>query len=428
MAGLTRFIGRKEYFGSIIYDREKADYIPFDHDATEIFDQSERKNPEQIFQALSEKIQRKSFETFIQLCQSIEILDAKGKFTGTFIGRDWSKEGQLSAPLRVHFSCTKKCNFRCRHCFSSSGDAYPDELTAAEIKKLIDEMANLGCFELSLGGGEPLLRPDIVEIIGHANLRGVTIRISTNAAAATKDLTKKLKGLKIRSLKISMEGASEKVYDYIRGKAGSFRKTLRGIKNLKELSVPIYLQMVFMKPNVSELPSLIRMAEKLKVEKILLETVMPVGRAAQNQQLLLDVDEVNRLWEAALKIQKNTHVKIEIPHYVPFRAGQSLMFEGFGCKCGTLVCHVDARGTVAPTGFLKDVLPAGSLREKTLKQIWDTGSSMVQFRSFDGNPACGACNYFSSCRGGCRARALLLDRDINLPDGSCALVPHPAKV
>jgi len=427
VAGLTRFIGRREYFGSILYDREKADYIPFDHDATEIFDLSEKKNPEQIFQALADRVRQKNFETFLQLCQSIDILDSKGRFNGTFIARDWSREGHLSAPLRVHFSCTKLCNFRCKHCFSSSGEAYSDELTTQEVKKLIDELANLGCFELSFGGGEPLLRPDLPSLITHANLRGVSIRISTNAAAATKEIVKSLKGLKIRSFKISMEGASEKVYDYVRGKSGSFRKTLRGIKNIKELGVPIYLQMVFMKPNASELPALIRLAEKIKAEKILLESVMPSGRAAQNPQLLLDVEEINRLWDAALKIQKNTHIRIEIPLYVPFRSGNNLLFEGFGCKCGTLVCHVDPRGTVAPTGFLKDILPSGSLREKSLKQIWDSGPSMAQFRHFEGNDQCKACNYFSSCRGGCRARALLLDNNINLPDGACALT-HPVRV
>lgn len=421
MAELARFIGRREYFGSILYDRDKADYIPFDHDATEIFDLSNSKGTSQIQQALGERVQRKNLETFLQLCQSIGLLDTQGRFAGTFIGRDWSKKEHLSAPLRVHFSCTKRCNFTCRHCFSSSGDPYPDELSTAEIKKLIDEMANLGCFELSFGGGEPLLREDLPDLIAHANVRGVSVRISTNAVVASKDIIKRLKGLKIRSLKISMEGATEKVYDYVRGQPGAFRKALRGIKHLKELGVPIYLQMVLMKPNLSELPALVRLGEKLKAEKILIETIMPAGRARDNPQLLLDAEEVNRVWDAASKIQKNAHINIEIPHLVPFRGGSHLLFEGFGCKCGTLVCHVDARGTVAPTGFLKDVMPAGNLREKNLKQIWDTGKSMTQFRHFKGNDQCGACNFFSGCRGGCRARALLIDQDINLPDGDCAL-------
>jgi len=423
---MTRFIGRREYFGSILYDREKADYIPFDKDATEIFDLSSEKTADEVHRALSDRIEKRNFETFIQLCQGIGILDAKGKYTGTFIGKDGSKKGHLSAPLRVYYSCTKKCNFNCKHCFSSSGNPYPDELSTQDSKKLIDELANLGCFELSFGGGEPLLREDLPDLINHANLRGITVRISTNAAAASKEITKRLKSVKIRSFKISMEGASEKVYDYVRGQSGAFRKALRGIKNLKGLGVPIYLQMVLMKTNASDLPAFVRFAEKLKVEKILIETIMPSGRAAQNPQLLLDVAETNHLWETVHKIQKNTSIKIEIPHYVPFRTGSALMFEGFGCKCGTLVCHVDPRGTVAPTGFLKDILPSGSLREKTLKQIWDAGQSMIQFRSFEGNEVCSSCNHFSACRGGCRARALLVDKDINQPDANCAIA-HPIK-
>lgn len=420
---LTRFIGRKEYFGSLVYDREKADYIPFDKEATEIFEASHPKGAAGLPNRQNPANQQ-NLETFVQLCQDIGILDSKRKFTGTFIGRDWSKENQLSAPLKVYFSCTKSCNFRCKHCYSSSGDPYPDELTTQEIKKLIDELANIGCFEMAIGGGEPFLRNDLPEIIQHANLRGISVRLRTNGTHVSKDAVRRLKDMKIRSIKVSLEGASEKVYDYVRGREGSFRKVLRGIKNLKELGVPIHLQMVLMKTNVSELPAFIRMGEKLKVEKVLIETVMPVGRALQNASLLLDRNETNHLWESVLKFQKNTPVKIEIPNYVPYKTGNSLLFEGFGCKCGTLVCHIDPRGTVAPTGFLKDMMPAGNLREKSLKQIWDTAPPLVQFRNFEGNETCGTCNHYSACRGGCRARALFVDSNINLPDGFC-LIAHP---
>lgn len=408
----------------MIYDREKADYIPFDRDATEIFESSLEKNAETAAKTIANRVEQKNYETFVQLCQSIGILDGKGKFTGTFIGRDWSRENHLSAPLRVHFSCTKNCNFRCKHCYSSSGNPYPDELTTQEIKKLLDELANLGCFEMAIGGGEPFLREDLPDIIHHANLRGISIRLRTNAVAASKESVRRLKGLKIRSIKISLEGASEKTYDYVRGRAGSFRKVLRGIKNLKELGAPIQLQMVLMKSNISEVPTFIRIGEKLKAEKVILETIMPVGRAAENPQLLLGMEEANKLWDFALKLQKNTPIKIEIPHFVPFKTGNNLLFEGFGCKCGILVCHIDARGTVAPTGFLKDIMPSGNLREKSFKQIWDNADSMQQFRNFEGNEICGACTYYAGCRGGCRARALFVDNDINVADGFCALA-HP---
>jgi radical SAM protein with 4Fe4S-binding SPASM domain len=419
-ADRTRYVGRTEWFGSIVYDRERPDYIPFDRDATDIFRLSQQKSLDQVFELLANRIQRTSFQTFVQLCQSIGILDAKGKFTGAFI-RDRSTEGQLSAPLRIHFSCTKACNFRCRHCFSSSGNPYAGELTTGEIKRLIDELADLGCFDLSLGGGEPLVRPDLPDIVKHANIRGVSVRISTNAAAATREVVDTLKGVKIVSFKISMEGASENIYDSIRGEPGSFRAALQGIENLKELKIPILLHRVFMKPNASELPALVRLAEKLKVDRLVLDTVMPVGRAAENPDLLLDWEETNRLWDEAKAIQKSTQLSIDISHQVPPKAGSKFLFGGFGCSCGTVVCHVDARGNVAPTGFLKDTMSAGNLRQQSLKQIWDSGASFVQFRSFRGNAQCTACSYFSHCRGGCRARAVLMDHDINLPDGNCAV-------
>jgi len=123
----------------VVYDRGKEDYIPVDHDATEIFDLSQKERSEKVLALFEDRIQRRSFQTFVELCQSIGLFDAEGKFTGAFLDRNWSTEGYLSAPLRVHFSCTKACNFSCRHCFSSSGNQYPGELTTAEIKRLVDE-------------------------------------------------------------------------------------------------------------------------------------------------------------------------------------------------------------------------------------------------------------------------------------------------
>lgn len=426
---LTRFVARKEAFGSIVYDRERMDYIPFDRDATDIFDLGRKIPFEKVAELLESRVNRKSFETFVQLCQSIELLDAGGKFTGTFIEKADPAARCLSAPLTVHFSCTKACNFSCSHCYSSSGRPYAGELTTAEVKRFVDELADIGCFDLSLGGGEPLLRADLPEIIRHANVRGLRVRISTNAAAATPEVVETLKGLKIRNFKISMEGASAEVCDAVRGEPGAFRDAVQGIQNLKELKVPLFLHRVFMKTNAFELPALVHLAESLGVHMLWLNTVMPVGRAAENPGLWLDREETNRLWDEALALQETTKLPIRIPGCVPPRDSKkkALFFDGLGCECGTAVCHVDARGNVSPTGFLKDTMSAGNLRQQTLKQIWDAGTSFVQFRNFTGNSQCAHCSYFVNCRGGCRARALFMDGDINLPDGNCA-VAHGGSV
>jgi radical SAM protein with 4Fe4S-binding SPASM domain len=319
----------------------------------------------------------------------------------------------------VHLACTKACNFRCRHCFSSSGNPYSDELTTIEIKRLIDDLAALGCFQLSIGGGEPLVRRDLPNILEYANVRGVSIDISTNAAAATREVIETLEGLRINRFKVSLEGASEDLCDSVRGEPGAFRAARQGIENLKVLHAPISLSRVLMKPNASDLPEFIRMAEELQVNDIVLRTVMPVGRAVDNRDLLLDWQETNHLWDEAVALQSSTKINIVIADIVPIN--RKMAFRGFGCKCGQLECHVDPRGEVAPSGFLKDGMSAGNIRRQNFKEIWDSGASFTRLRSLPGNPRCRNCKHFRGCRGGCRASAMLRDCDINLPDGNCAL-------
>jgi radical SAM protein with 4Fe4S-binding SPASM domain len=422
---LPRFVLRNEVFGSLVFDRERGDYIPFDVDATDIF-RSRNEPLESIKERMSDRLEPGNFDTFIQLCQSIELVDQDGKFTGQILG-NVASQAHLSAPKRVHLSCTRACNFSCRHCYSSSGNPYPDELTTEEIKRLIDQMADMGCLDLWLGGGEPLVRADLPDIIGHANTRGVLVGISTNAVAATPSVVRALRGTQINCFKISMEGASEAVYDDVRGETGAFQEALRGIGNLRELGAPIYLHRVFMTPNASELRALIRLADQLGVGKVVLDSVMAVGRAAEHPDLILTASETNRLWDDATAMQNGTQVKIEIPRQVPFKWGTKAPWGGFGCSCGSEICHIDPRGNVAPTGFLRDVKSAGNIRQQSLKRIWDLGSSFIEFRTLNGNTKCNPCSFFKQCRGGCRARTLVDGQNINLPDTDCLVAVDPVE-
>jgi len=378
-AGRTRFVARPEFFGSLIFDREQVDYIAFDQDATDILRLLATKSLDQVFERLRSKVQRTVFERFTALCQSVGMLDAQGRFAGAFIEDLRPPSGRLSAPTRVHFSCTNACNFRCRHCYASSGNPYAGELTTQEVHRLIDELADMGCFHLSLGGGEPLVRADLPEIIRKANRRGVAVRIATNAAAATEDVVRALRGLKIDTFKVSFEGSSESVYDAVRGEAGAFRAAVRGIENLKLLAVPIELHRVFMKGNTGDLESLVAWANDHALSKLILETVMPVGRAAEHAGLTLSEEETNHLWQQASALQATSRCPIEMPHRDPFTSRR--LFKNVGCECGNMVCHVDPIGNVAATGMARAQAPAGNLRRNSLREIWNSDTAFDAFRT-----------------------------------------------
>ena len=425
-AATKRFVGRNEYFGSLVFDRERGDYIPFDDAATEIFRAAVTHPAAEIYDRLSGSVARESFETFVQLCKAIELFDDAGLFAGVFLGNAPS-QGYLSAPARVHLAVTKACNFRCRHCFSASGNPYPDELTTAEIKRFIDELADLGCYMLSFGGGEPLVRHDLLDLIRHANSRGIVVGLSTNAVAATRDMVEALKDFSLYGIKVSMDGATDALYDAIRDKSGAFQQALQGITNLRALKVPITLHRVLMRPNAAELPELIRLAETLGVSQVSLSTLMPVGRAATSPDLQLGWADLNRLSEQADAAIGTSSVTVKIPQRVPPNGGAKKLFAGFGCNCGHALCYVDPRGEVSPTGFLKDTLSAGNVRRQSFKEIWDSGVGLVRMRHLPGNEQCTSCTHFSVCRGGCRASALLVHQDIDLPDANCALA-HAGRV
>lgn len=415
------FVARKEYFGCLVYDRQNSDYIPFDGEATGIFARSQDYSLDEVYRELSETVTRQSFDTFIQLCSSIGLVK-DGTFQGVFLDNDMPEGSQyLSAPTTVYLQLTRYCNLACKHCWAEAGPARPRELTILDIRKIIDDMAMMGCFKLRLGGGEPLGRGDVFDVISHANSRGMKVSIATNATMATRAVAAKLGELAIDEIKISMDAGSEKSYDYLRGDR-AYRKAMRGIKNLQELSkAPIYFHAVLQRDNLTEIPALVKQAERFEIPRIVFDIVAPVGRAKENPKMLLTIDEANNALDLARRIGETSRCKVEIVSKVPPPFSKKRVFEGFGSECGQLHCHINSEGLVGGSGFLGTVLGAGNIREKPLKEIWHQGHGLKVLRNNPGNNTCKKCDYFKSCRGGDRSRAYVTSGTLTDPDPLCLI-------
>ena len=86
----------------------------------------------------------------------------------------------LDAPICLTWELTYACNLACVHCLSSSGRRDPDELTPAEARAIVDELAAMQVFYVNMGGGEPMLRPDFFDLLAYAVERRVGVKFSTN--------------------------------------------------------------------------------------------------------------------------------------------------------------------------------------------------------------------------------------------------------
>ena len=340
---------------------------------------------------------------------------------------------------QVHYvlwELTRQCNLNCIHC---RADAFPKKKDVKKIigkqaKKLIDNIALMGCPTLALTGGEPLLRNDIVEIVRYATLKGIKTRIQSNAQLLTKNLADELKEAGLFSYGIGLDGSSANINDYIRNKKGVFRKSVEAIKILKKRGFNVHVEFTITKININEIPKTLDFLEKLGVNTFLARAVLFSGRANKNESnFQLSPKEyrktLNELKDAGSKKRKiisncqdplfhliDKQVVKKLKQYGDIYSGKIIS----GCTAGINMIHIHVNGDVGICTFLPDII-LGNIFNNSLMDIWDNRESIevvkkLIHREYVG--LCGRCKDRFIC-GGCRARALQINGNLLGHDPYC---------
>src|SRR5580704_1162657 len=159
----------------------------------------------------------------------------------------------LDAPICLTWELTYACNLACVHCLSSSGRRDAAELTPAEARGIVDDMANLRVFYVNIGGGEPMLRPDFFDLVSYAVDRRVGVKFSTNGTRLTAGRARQLAALDYLDVQISN--------DAVRGE-GSFAAARSAMDNLAAAGFgPFKISVVVTRQNVQELDALAAIAD-----------------------------------------------------------------------------------------------------------------------------------------------------------------------
>lgn len=422
-----RFLGRKEYFGSIFFDRKTFNIYPFDSIGTAILESLARHKPEDVAKAFSKATQKLTHPlkksdalAFIEEWKHKRLIDKNYNLDAKMLP-DKSQKDFLSAPLRVYVDFDSACNLRCLHCVSRSSIRKTDEMTTPDYKKALDMIAQEGVFELNVGGGEPFLRKDSLELLEYASNLGLAVSVTTNGTLINKELAKKIGEIKLRYLAISLDGASAFTHDHIRGK-GMFARTLEGIKLLSsETKHHLNAHFTLMKHNLHELPDFFSLAEELPVHSIGIIVLRPAGRALDNQDLFLTRAEYKKSMKEMNDLANNFKKSAHLSPFMPGieEEGNSRLYSSFGCGAGQVNCNLDSSGYLTPCNYFNNPGPKENLLDKGLSLIWQQGDFFNNLRNLEGNPKCLKCRHFMSCRGGCRAQAMHFYDDINAPDHYC---------
>ncbi len=323
---------------------------------------------------------------------------------------DWP----LAAPVNLTWEITHRCNLRCVHCLSASSEASADELSYDECKKIVDELAELRVFEINFGGGEPLLKDYFLPLLRYIHKKGIVTCISTNGTVLTDEAIALFDDNPLVNVQVSLDGATAEVNDAIRGR-GTFSRIIAGIEKLAGKDIPLSINSVVTSRNYFQLKELKELAvtygANLRVSRF-----RPSGRARASWEAL----RLNsrQLKELADWLNSEPDILTGDSFFSISQDGRRQLGLDM-CGACKMTCCIDPRGDVYPCAFLQaEELRGGSLREKTLKDIWDNSRVFNYFRRLEPE-SCRSCPRYEKCRGGCPAVAYFINQDLNSADPEC---------
>ncbi len=449
------YVVRNEFFGGLVYVRDKGEYLAFDKDVINVLRSSLTKPLDDVFAEVygernanagigdltSDKDYRKDFDQLIRCFESgPNPLMREGRFLGVFLdNRVPPNCHSLTAPTEVHFQLTNYCQYSCKHCWIKRDGVPNNQLDTARVKSLFSHLASCGVFIVHLGGGQAVERSDFEEIADYAHKLGIRLNLSTNVSSLVDKNTAKLAHAHIHEFKVGIAAGTEKTWNGVRG-TQSFRQFKRGLARLvkavndSEQQSRIVFNAVIFEENREDVSSIIRLVNKLASEHNLdnpvlrLSCALPIPNdynySEKGRYLSLErVQEiVEKVEEYSRTRTKGDLVTIVTNAMVPPRVVKRHTVEGFGCRCGQMSCYVSANGYVYPSGLLSTlVAPEDSinLRKRSLVDIWQQAPLFRGYRNLSGNEICRKCDHLNYCHGGCRSRAFLVTKNRSAVDPWC---------
>ena len=176
-----------------------------------------------------------------------------------------ARKGQNELRL-VFWETTVGCNLRCAHCRAAAEPGRsPEELSTEEALAFVDDLAGFADPILILSGGEPLYRPDILEVATHASRQGFRVALATNGTLLDDAMAGKIASSGIQRVSISLDGVDAKVHDVFRGVPGAFDRAVAGIRHLKQHRVEVQINTTVTRHNMNDLPAMVALAEREEV-------------------------------------------------------------------------------------------------------------------------------------------------------------------
>lgn len=270
----------------------------------------------------------------------------------------------FSLPRILAWEVTRRCPLKCKHCRAGAADvAFANELTTDECFKVIDSLPKM---MIIWTGGEPMSRPDILQLVSRATERGIRSVMAPCGLLVTRERLQELKDAGVMACSFSLDGPDKSTHDAFRGVDGAYDQIVSAMKTASEIGMPFQVNTTVSKLNKDRLDEIYAKAIELGASKLDLFFLVPVGRGKGISQYALSDDETKAVLDWAFdKVEEG---KIDIketccpsaPAYCAATRPDST-HRPSGCLGGRGFSFLSHIGNLQTCGFID--IPCGNIRD-----------------------------------------------------------------
>jgi AdoMet-dependent heme synthase len=345
-------------------------------------------------------------------------------------------------PYLVIWETTRSCDLACKHCRAEAvTNRHPLELTTAEAKRMMDDVRGFGRPLFVLTGGDPLKRPDVVELVEYGTSIGLRMAMTPSGTPLmTESVLRELKAAGLARLAVSLDGSTPGIHDTFRGVDGSWDWTITMLRTARDIGLTTQVNTTVSRHNLEDFDALCDLMVGLGITLWSVFFLVPVGRAQAED--VASADEFESVFNRMYDLSKTAPFDIKstaAPQYrrvilqrqvAERRAGgrtaaPSPLADGVGRSKGVNdgdgFVFISHTGGICPSGFLP--LAAGNVRRHNVVDVYRNAPMFVALRDRDRlKGKCGVCEYRDVC-GGSRARAFAVTGDMLESEPFCSHVP-----
>ncbi len=351
------------------------------------------------------------------------------------------------APFVIAWELTSACAFACKHCRADAQRKRDRrELTTEEAFTLIDRLTEFGSPILIFTGGDPMMRPDLFEIIAYATDKGLRCSLTPTATGMpTVERLRKAKDAGIRRIALSLDAPSPDVHDEFRQVSGSWKRTMRILRNAKKVSLSVQVNTTVTKFNLDLLPKMVPFIQDVEAVQWSVFFLVPTGRAQVEH--MISAEEHERVFNWLYDLSKEAPFDIKGTAAPMYRRvaierkraesgeRESVTFQGAGFQYddglnrptkgvndGNGFLFISHIGEIMPSGFLP--LSAGDVRTDDVIDVYRNAPLFRDLRDYSKlKGRCRVCEYRHVC-GGQRGRAYGVIGDYMESDPACVYEPQ----